>query len=363
MTPARVAQAEGISERYLQKLFEAAATASPIIARAPAPARLGRSVATGRGASSVSEIAYSLRLRRRRAFQSAFRDRFGLSPRAFRQQEAERNSEYERVGQRGWPQDALAQPRDASSAASARSRSSPQPAGCSQDIGRSKRTIILAVEAERVHWGYFSRALRPLIEIASGDTVTVETLTQHASDDPELMIRATRRGRRVPLDAGQKSVDRRGAGPMDASIYGRGAGEGFGVHICTGPIAVKDAEPGDVLEVRILDIAPRAEPQSRVTQAACSARASRPGGATTTANFSPSRNRARSSRSTRSLTTADDAARPRALFLSLGAQTDPFGVVHRTYDYPGVPVAPGKVEAPRTTCSTASAFRCGRISA
>src|SRR5437868_10506424 len=44
---------------------------------------------------------------------------------------------------------------------------------------------------------------------------------------------------------------------MDASVFGRGAGEGFGVHICTGPVAVKDAQPGDVLEVRILDIVPR----------------------------------------------------------------------------------------------------------
>jgi hypothetical protein len=52
-------------------------------------------------------------------------------------------------------------------------------------------------------------------------------------------------------------VDRRGAGPLDASIFGRGAGEGFGVHICTGPISVKDAEPGDVIEVRIDDMTPR----------------------------------------------------------------------------------------------------------
>ena len=44
---------------------------------------------------------------------------------------------------------------------------------------------------------------------------------------------------------------------MDASICGRGAGEGFGVHICTGPVHVHDAEPGDVLEIRILDILPR----------------------------------------------------------------------------------------------------------
>ena len=31
---------------------------------------------------------------------------------------------------------------------------------------------------------------------------------------------------------------------MDASLFGRGAGEGMGVHICTGPVAVKGAEAG-----------------------------------------------------------------------------------------------------------------------
>jgi hypothetical protein len=44
---------------------------------------------------------------------------------------------------------------------------------------------------------------------------------------------------------------------VDASIHGRGAGEGFGVHICTGPVAVRGAEPGDILEVRIIDVKPR----------------------------------------------------------------------------------------------------------
>jgi acetamidase/formamidase len=29
------------------------------------------------------------------------------------------------------------------------------------------------------------------------------------------------------------------------------------VHVCTGPVAVRGAEPGDVLEVRILDVRPR----------------------------------------------------------------------------------------------------------
>jgi hypothetical protein len=44
---------------------------------------------------------------------------------------------------------------------------------------------------------------------------------------------------------------------MDASVFGRGAGEGFGVHVLTGPIFVCGAEPGDVLEVKILEMAPR----------------------------------------------------------------------------------------------------------
>ena len=36
--------------------------------------------------------------------------------------------------------------------------------------------------------------------------------------------------------------------------FGRGAGEGLGVHLLTGPIYIEGAEPGDILEVRILDV-------------------------------------------------------------------------------------------------------------
>ena len=39
--------------------------------------------------------------------------------------------------------------------------------------------------------------------------------------------------------------------------FERGSGEGLGVHILTGPVAIENAEPGDVLEVRILDVRPR----------------------------------------------------------------------------------------------------------
>ena len=36
-----------------------------------------------------------------------------------------------------------------------------------------------------VHWGYFSKLLKPQVEVASGDFVTIEVLTHHANDDAE----------------------------------------------------------------------------------------------------------------------------------------------------------------------------------
>ncbi len=108
-----------------------------------------------------------------------------------------------------------------------------------------------------VHWGYFSKNLRPVIEISSGDHVTVECLTHCASDDYERMIKGDPGAESVFYwTKEQKNVNRRGAGPLDAPV-GAGGGGAQGAHICTGPIYVRDAMPGDVLEVRILDMFPR----------------------------------------------------------------------------------------------------------
>jgi len=76
--------------------------------------------------------------------------------------------------------------------------------------GRSRHHH-LPIEADRVHWGYFSRSLQPQLEIASGDTITIETLTQHASDDPELMIAGDVAAENVfGWNKARKNVDRRG---------------------------------------------------------------------------------------------------------------------------------------------------------
>jgi FtsP/CotA-like multicopper oxidase with cupredoxin domain len=48
----------------------------------------------------------------------------------------------------------------------------------------------LAATDKTVHWGYFSKSLKPLVEVESGDFVTIETVTHHTSDDYERMIKS-----------------------------------------------------------------------------------------------------------------------------------------------------------------------------
>ena len=122
----------------------------------------------------------------------------------------------------------------------------------------SARQHYLPANADTVHWGFFSKNLEPQLEVSSGDIVTIETLTHQASDDRERMIAGDRGAESVYLwTKDRKGVFRRGAGPGD--------GQGLGVHICTGPVFVRGAQPGDVLEVRILDVSvrPSANPEFR----------------------------------------------------------------------------------------------------
>ena len=69
-----------------------------------------------------------------------------------------------------------------------------------------------------MHWGYFSKKLRPLLEVDSGDIVTIETLTHQASDDHERMIEGDPGAESVYLwTKDKKGVFRRGAG--EESIF------------------------------------------------------------------------------------------------------------------------------------------------
>jgi len=100
---------------------------------------------------------------------------------------------------------------------------------------QTSRTHDLRLLPGNVHWGYYDAALKPVLRVASGDTIRVETMIARglqrlraagvAEDEiPEVM----------------KVVER--------TVTERGPG----AHPMTGPIWVEGAEPGDTLEIKIV---------------------------------------------------------------------------------------------------------------
>jgi acetamidase/formamidase len=195
-----------------------------------------------------------------------------------------------------------------------------------------------------VHWGYFSKNLKPLVELESGDFVTIETLTHHANDDAERMVKGDPGAESVFYwDKTRKGVNRRGAGPMDASLFGRGAGEGLGVHICTGPVAVKGARPGDILEVRILDVKPRPCANPKFSGKSFGSNAAAWWGFHY--NDMIEEPKPREVITIYEVDTSTERDWAKALYnFRWTPQTDPFGVVHQIIDYPGVPVDHSKIK-------------------
>jgi len=203
----------------------------------------------------------------------------------------------------------------------------------------------LAATAETVHWGYFSKLLKPQLEVDSGDYVTIETLTHHANDDAERMVKGDPGAESVYLwTKDKKGVNRRGAGPVDGKLLGRGAGEGFGVHICTGPVYVRGAEPGDILEVRIMDVKPRPSANPKYPGKSFGSNAAAWWGFHYKELITDPKPR-------EVITIYEiDATGQRNWAKAVynfrwTPQTDPFGVVHKTIDYPGVPVDHNTINA------------------
>ncbi|MFZ1060857.1 MAG: acetamidase/formamidase family protein [Candidatus Rokuibacteriota bacterium] len=202
----------------------------------------------------------------------------------------------------------------------------------------TKNHYYVPASDKTVHWGYFSKSLKPVVQVNSGDFVTIEVLTHHANDDAERMIKGDPGAESVfHWDKQRKGVDRRGAGPMKPTLFGRGAGEGLGVHICTGPVHVRGAEPGDILEVRIIDVRPRpgANPQHKGKSFGSNA-AAWWGFHYKELLTDP---KPREVITIYEVDTAGEKNWAKAVYnFRWTPQTDPFGVVHKIIDYPGVPV-------------------------
>jgi acetamidase/formamidase len=94
------------------------------------------------------------------------------------------------------------------------------------------KTHRLAATLDTVQWGWLDPKEPPKLTVNSGDTVSIETM-MHAHNKVQQGI------------------------TMDQIVELRKANPGGGPHSVTGPIFVNGAEPGDVLEIRILKIVPK----------------------------------------------------------------------------------------------------------
>eukprot|EP00980_Cylindrotheca_fusiformis_P016074 scaffold4752_cov113-Cylindrotheca_fusiformis.AAC.2 len=110
----------------------------------------------------------------------------------------------------------------------------------------------LAANVSTVVWGYYEPDPVAALSMESGETVTVEVITHHSGHDYAKMIRGDPAIEEVfSWEAGQALEDK--AEPKLP---------GTGVHIVTGPIEVVGAEIGDVIQVDILELDPRFNPET-----------------------------------------------------------------------------------------------------
>jgi acetamidase/formamidase len=104
---------------------------------------------------------------------------------------------------------------------------------------QSSKTHRLEATPDTIVYGYYWSEAKPVLRIASGDIIDVDTLL---TNTPMGLSRAG-----VPDNKIQDSLK---------AIVGQVTGDrrGPGGHILTGPVYVEGAEPGDVLEVKVLSI-------------------------------------------------------------------------------------------------------------
>jgi acetamidase/formamidase len=88
---------------------------------------------------------------------------------------------------------------------------------------------------ENISWGAWDGARAPVLEIESGDIVTIETLSGEKKDMP-------------PPDSKFQIL------PDHTALLEQGKPSGLGPHLLTGPVFIKGAELGDTLEVEIKEI-------------------------------------------------------------------------------------------------------------
>lgn len=126
-------------------------------------------------------------------------------------------------------------------------------AGCSPRRATSGLVAdhVLPARPENVTWGWIPIDAPPVLTIQSGQTVRIDTISHHGSTQDEDPVTFLPKFGVEPDEILQDVRDfwaSRGSRPRE----GRG-----GAHVLTGPVAIAGAEPGDMLEVQILELTTR----------------------------------------------------------------------------------------------------------
>jgi len=115
-------------------------------------------------------------------------------------------------------------------------------------IAAIKPDHVIRSVPENMVWGYYGADVPPIAKVKDGDVVEIQTIntTGITRKDPEAFFKDNN----LPLDEQAKDI---------IEIYKNVKPEPSGLtgHMLTGPIYIDGAEPGDTLEVRILDVVPR----------------------------------------------------------------------------------------------------------
>jgi acetamidase/formamidase len=125
------------------------------------------------------------------------------------------------------------------------SKSEKRTAGESYRFGDIQADATLCSTPDTVLWGYIAANLPPALTIKSGQTVQVEALSHQGLTTNQAPVK---------FFAGY-GIRPEEVLPDAIALYDQAKRpKGASVHILTGPIYVEGAEPGDTLEVRVLDI-------------------------------------------------------------------------------------------------------------
>ena len=100
----------------------------------------------------------------------------------------------------------------------------------------SPKTHELKASPATVHRGFFDASLKPVLTIDSGDVVRLET----ATGNPRWFEKLGVPNDKIPAEL--------------YTVFDGVEGDGRGDHTLNGPIAIRGAEPGDMLEIRIRSV-------------------------------------------------------------------------------------------------------------